>query len=56
MAVLQLCVPTSVMELPQVHRVAVPELKRILRGGQVMLPSACTCYYALNELQPGGLL
>jgi len=55
-AVLLLCVPTSVMKLPQVHRVAVPELKRILRGGQVMLPSACTCYYALDELEQRGLL
>ena len=40
----------------QVHRVTVPELKRILRGGQIMLPTACTCYFALDELEQRGLL
>jgi hypothetical protein len=41
---------------PQVHRVTVPQLRRILRSRQMMLPSVCTCYYALDELAERGLL
>ena len=40
----------------QVHRVTIPQLRRILRSRQMMLPSVCTCYYALDELAERGLL
>lgn len=40
----------------QVHRVTISQLKRILRSRQMMLPSVCTCYYALDELAERGLL
>ena len=40
----------------QVHRVTIPRLRRILRSRQMMLPSVCTCYYALDELTERGLL
>lgn len=38
----------------QVLRVSIPELRRIMRSGDMMLPSVVTCYWALDELAHRG--
>ena len=36
------------------HRLSIPELRRLLRNGDVMLPTISTCYMALETLQEMG--
>ena len=36
------------------HRLSVPELRQLLRSGDVMLPTISTCYMALETLQEMG--
>jgi len=40
----------------QVERVPLPELRRIMLSGDMLLPSVATCFLALEELQQRGLL
>lgn len=40
----------------QVHRVALKELRRIIRSGAMMVPSIAACHLALDELQLRGLI
>jgi hypothetical protein len=37
-------------EYIQVVRVSIPELKKIMKGGEMMLPSVTTCYWAMDYL------
>ncbi len=42
--------------LPQVVRVGLPELRRLMLSGDMLLPSVTTCFLALERLQQQGLL
>ncbi len=37
-------------EFIEVHRLSIPELRKLLRTGDVMLPTISTCYMALEML------
>ena len=41
-------------EFIEVHRLSIPELRKLLRTGDVMLPTISTCYMALDMLQERG--
>lgn len=40
----------------QVVRVGLPELRRLMLSGDMLLPSVTTCFLALERLQEQGLL
>lgn len=37
--------------LPQVARVGLPELRRLMLSGDMLLPSVATCFLALERIQ-----
>ena len=45
------CLPVA-----QVVRVSLPELRRLMLGGDMLLPSVATCFLALERLQQLGCL
>lgn len=43
-------------EFIEVHRMGLPELRRIMVGGDMLLPSVATCFLALDRLRELGLV
>lgn len=41
-------------EFIEVHRMGIPDLREVMRGGNMLLPSITTSYLALEELQKRG--
>ncbi|GAB4819899.1 hypothetical protein N2152v2_006945 [Parachlorella kessleri] len=48
--------PRDYEEFIEVLRVGIPELRRLMRSGDMMLPSVATCFWALDELAQLGYL
>lgn len=43
-------------EVIEVHRVGLPELRALMTGGDMLLPSVATCFLALDHLRCLGLI
>eukprot|EP00897_Mesotaenium_endlicherianum_P000986 jgi/Mesen1/10889/ME000935S10227 len=48
--------PRDLEEFIEIHHVTIPELKKIMYSGDMMLPSVVTCAMAIEYLQEDGLL
>ena len=46
----------DIEEFIEVHRVGLAELRALMTGGDMLLPSVATCFLALDRLRCQGLI